>query len=146
MRTMTIQKFLILVSLWTYIITLCFIFPRQLSPYPPTYPQVSSAESRVPDHLDAYLDRLISHECQGCAPHFRRIDSNNYYSYGCLQFQRATFDMMSRRYGFSFQDPERIYDCEAQRSVARAMFLDDPIAASKHWYNSIYSFNGIGLP
>lgn len=101
------------------------------------------------DALGVYLDTLATYECRDCPDGYRRLDSNQKYSFGCLQFQKRTFDAMVARYRLV---PEREYDnsldivrCEDQKRVARAMFQDDPGRASLHWFTSIYK-RGLGLP
>lgn len=97
------------------------------------------------DSLDAYLDELETFECEGCGPRYRRLDSNGHYSYGCLQFQWATFVEKTDRYGISRASGESIYDCELQKRIARAMFLNEGAAAANHWSTSIF-VRGLGLP
>jgi len=67
------------------------------------------------------------------------IDSNNRYSYSCLQFQADTFVAMSDKYDIHGS----IYDCDVQKKIARAMLMDNP-NNWKHWYNS--TTKKIGLP
>lgn len=106
-------------------------------------------EERGP--LDLYLDNLEKFECPNCGPRYKRVDSNRKYSYGCLQFQSATWREMVRRH-----DPDskgktdteihsRIYECEYQKQIAGAMFKENIKKASFHWYTTIYK-KGLGLP
>ncbi len=105
------------------------------------------------DALDLYLSRLVwAYECTGaCAKAerkqepYRRIDSNGAYSYGCLQFQQSTYLMVAKKYGIDPWQGRGIYDCGNQWALARLMFLEDPVAASGHWYTSIH-VRGLGLP
>lgn len=105
------------------------------------------------DKLDVYLSRLAwTYECVGkCAvaerthSNFRIIDSNNQYSYGCLQFQQDTYLAMAKRYKVDPWAGRGIYDCENQWKIARAMFEENPTSAANHWYTSIY-VRGLGLP
>ena len=113
-------------------------------------PEIINIENEKPkDKLDLWLDRLISYECLGCGPAFKRLDTNGEYSYSCLQFQEKTFLGMGRRYGLLAEgdDPVAlgIYDCGLQRKIARRMFEDDVKAAARHWYYSIH-VKGLGLP
>lgn len=101
-----------------------------------------------PDAMELWLDRLEDHECRDCGSKYRRVDSNGYYSYGCLQFQKATFDEMWRRYRpFEVRDvdSDQIYSCEIQRQLARSLFEAEGTKAARHWYHSIYT-RGLGLP
>jgi len=101
------------------------------------------------DALDIYIDRLAKYECSNCPDNYRRIDSNGYYSYSCLQFQKATFLQAVKKYRF----PEgqsadyldlMIYNCDFQKKLAREMFLNEP-NAYLHWKTSIIT-RGLGLP
>lgn len=95
------------------------------------------------DALDQYIDTLANeYECRDCPELFKRLDSNNRYSYGCLQFQEATFISSVKRYKLLPQAEDHeimnfIYDCEFQKTVAREMFLSEKDAAN-HWFTSIY--------
>lgn len=105
------------------------------------------------DILDAYLSRLAwTYECVGeCAKAqrlhqpYKRIDSNNQYSYGCLQFQQATYLAVAKKYKIDPWKGDGIYDCNNQWELARAMFLEDKEAAAGHWHTSIF-VRGLGLP
>ena len=55
------------------------------------------------------LEKLAKFECDGCGENFKILDANNRHSYGCLQFQRATFDEMARRYNIVTEDASSIY-------------------------------------
>ncbi len=101
--------------------------------------------------LDIYLTNLASFECPNCGPNYKRVDSNKRFSYGCLQFQLQTFISMSQRYHIATSTESKIdiishiYSCDYQKAIAKAMFEDDPVAASYHWYTTIYK-KGLGLP
>lgn len=101
--------------------------------------------------LDLYLDELEKLECTNCGPRFKRVDSNRKYSYGCLQFQSATWREMVRRHDPDSKEKTdteihgRIYECEYQKQIAGAMFKENPQKAARHWYTSIYK-RGLGLP
>lgn len=101
----------------------------------------------VEDEMDNWLSKLARFEYPGAEKYFKHLDSNGKYSYGCLQFQAATFAGMAQKYGIvkAFGDASAIYDCSIQKEIARAMFEDDAEAASNHWYTSIY-VKGLGLP
>lgn len=101
--------------------------------------------------LDLYLDNLEKFECPNCGPRYKRVDSNGKYSYGCLQFQSATWREMVRKHDpdSKRKDDEeihsRIYECKYQKQIAGAMFKENPKKASFHWYTTIYK-KGLGLP
>lgn len=103
----------------------------------------------IKDALGEWLDRLAEYECKGCGERFRILDVNNRYSYGCLQFQEATYIAMATRYGFYDEaDPDAIYNCEHQKEIARALWLDDSFTTyekARHWYTSVY-VKGLGVP
>lgn len=98
----------------------------------------------VPDALDKWIDSLAEYECHpsicGDGSNYRRVDSNGYYSYSCLQFQRATFEQYAKKFDVAGD----IYDCEIQKRLAKLMILDDEKAWS-HWYTSV-ELRGLGKP
>lgn len=99
----------------------------------------------VVTHTKAWLDRLEGFECKDCGPRYRVLDTNNRYSYSCLQFQLDTFKEQALKYGIltgNFE--EEIYDCQVQKTVALAMILDDRNNA-RHWHTSVFT-RGLGLP
>jgi hypothetical protein len=101
----------------------------------------------VEDEMDHWLSKLARFEYPGTEKYYKRLDSNGRYSYGCLQFQAQTFTGMAQKYNISkaFGNASAIYDCSIQKEIARAMFLEDPVAAAHHWYTSIY-VKGLGMP
>jgi len=117
-------------------------------------PVTSEVEAQTSeDTLDVYLSRLAwTYECTGDCfkaqvndQQYKRIDSNNAYSYGCLQFQQATYLQMAKKYKIDPWADGGIYNCDNQLKLARAMFLEDKKAAAQHWYTSVYT-RGLGLP
>ncbi len=101
-----------------------------------------------PDPMDHWLDELARFECEGCPPDYKRIDSNDRYSYSCLQFQEATFREMLRLYDPEVREDQvgvLILDCAYQKKIARALFEAQGAKASRHWYTSIH-IRGLGLP
>ena len=68
------------------------------------------------------------------------LDVNNRYSYGCLQFQKATFDGYSKKFGFNGE----IMNCDDQKKLALLM-LKDSKSAWRNWYNTVTK-KGVGLP
>ena len=105
------------------------------------------------DELDVYLSRLAwTYECTGpcfkaqiAHQPYKRIDSNDAYSYGCFQFQEQTYLNAAEKYKMDPWKGDGIYDCDNQWQLARAMFLEDKEAAAQHWYTSVYT-RGLGLP
>lgn len=122
----------------------------------PNYAQTqdSQKDTRLPTRglppIWGWLDRLAEDfECAGCAPNYKRIDSNGKYSYGCLQFQEATFKTAIRKYQIlpDIEDNEimnRIYDCDLQKIVAAHIWKNEGNLAYYHWKTSID--RGAGMP
>jgi hypothetical protein len=94
-----------------------------------------------PDALGKWLDRLAVFECDSCGTHYRRIDTNGAYSYGCLQFQKSTWDINVNRFKLLNVD---IYSCVDQMLVARLM-LEADYSAWGNWKTSVID-RGLGLP
>ena len=98
--------------------------------------------------LDAWLDKLAEKE-SGNRDRIKVLDVNGRYSYGCLQFQMATFKSYSTNYGIV--DPanvtsweELIYNCSLQKQVAKRMIQEKP-GNWRHWGYTVLN-KGIGLP
>lgn len=114
---------------------------------------ITKTETEEPkrDHMDVWLDRLVGYECPGCGPNYRRVDVNGHYSYGCLQFQEATFRSYAKRYHiFTEGEPytsDSLYSCELQKRIAREMWneMGSSYEFGRNWYTSIYK-KGLGLP
>lgn len=90
--------------------------------------------------LIQWVSGLIKYEYDGGDLHYRRIDSNGKYSYGCLQFQRATFES----YGHSLGIYGDIYDCDVQKALAYAMIKSN-WKNWIHWQTSVMD-RGYGYP
>lgn len=105
------------------------------------------------DALDDWLLKLRQQECAAlkCEQRYRRVDSNHYFSYSVLQFQKRTFKEQAAKYGLLVLLPnadalekqayeeavdELIYDPTFQFRVAREMYMHDPYAFA-HWQNSV---------
>jgi len=132
------------------ILMLGLILAATLLTEPDLTPNINNNHTKnenVEDEMDHWLSKLARFEYPGAEKYFKRLDSNGKFSYGCLQFQAATFVGMAQKYGVSkaFGDASAIYDCGIQKEIARAMFEDDATAAAHHWYTSIY-VKGLGLP
>ena len=152
MRLLTKMTYLIRLLIAFAIIGLTFfaVAPKAKTLPPPT-PEAAAALAS--DKLDVYLSRLAwGYECVGACQKaeiadqpYRRIDSNGQYSYGCLQFQQASYLTQAKKYGIDPWENGGIYNCDNQWKVAKAMFLAGPDAAANHWYTSIF-VRGLGLP
>jgi len=97
-------------------------------------------EPKATDVLGKWIERLVHQESSGRAD-IKILDVNDRYSYGCLQFQEATFVSYSKRY-FGTSNLSKLYDCQYQKQLARRM-LEEDINNWRHWYNSTRK---IGLP
>ena len=107
-----------------------------------------TTSQNAPDAMDIWLQKLIHKESEG-REHIKILDHNNQYSYGCLQFQMATFRSYVRKYKLlsNTEDAElenMIYDCEFQKTLARKMIEDD-YSNWRNWYTSV-SIRNLGLP
>jgi hypothetical protein len=98
--------------------------------------------------LDAWIDKLAEKE-SGNKERIKILDVNGRYSYGCLQFQMATFKSYSQRYGLV--DPanvtsweETIYNCSLQKQIAKRMLLEKS-GNWRHWGYTVRT-KGLGLP
>ena len=88
----------------------------------------------APDAMDAWLQKLIQKESEG-REHIKILDHNNQYSYGCLQFQMATFRSYIRKYKLLANTE----DAELEN-----MIYDD-YSNWRNWYTSV-SVRNLGLP
>ena len=68
------------------------------------------------------------------------LDTNNKYSYGCLQFQKSTFDHQANK----FDIEGAIMDCNVQKELAKAMIRDNT-GAWRNWYTTV-KIKGTGYP
>ena len=88
-----------------------------------------------PDSLNQWINKLAFYE-SGNRADIKILDVNNKYSYGCLQFQMATWIGMGNKYGFQ-TTPENIYDCRLQKQLAHAMLSD----RWNNWHHWGYTVN-----
>jgi hypothetical protein len=103
-------------------------------------------ENKAPSPLDLWIDKLVYLESEG-KEHLKVLDQNGYYSYGCLQFQMATFEAYAGKYGFFTTDDNAetlIYDCGLQKAIAKRMIEDDA-NNWRHWFTSVKVRN-LGFP
>jgi|GEM_PF-2889747 len=106
------------------------------------------ATPKVTMSLDAWLEKLAEKE-SGNRARIKVLDVNGRYSYGCLQFQMATFKSYSARYGLV--DPstvadweELLYDCSLQKRIAKRM-IQEKSSNWRHWGYTVLQ-KGVGLP
>lgn len=90
-----------------------------------------SPEQQYEAELEVWLDRLQWDESNNNKM-LVILDTNNKYSYGCLQFQMATWIEQSKKYNVE----KEIMDCETQRYVAKQMIKSN-WNNWRHWYTSV---------
>lgn len=99
--------------------------------------------------IEIWVRGLVRYECEGCPPNYRRVDTNGYYSYGCLQFQRRTFITEAKRFDL-LPDAEEaelmnhIYSCDFQQLLAKKM-IERNYGDWRHWFYSVI-VRGYGKP
>lgn len=89
--------------------------------------------------MNQWLDRLETAESQNNTM-MVILDTNDRYSYGCLQFQMDTFLTYSKEYGITGE----MMDCGIQKELATKMIQGD-YSAWSNWYNSV-KYRGAGYP
>lgn len=106
----------------------------------PTQISILSPEELTYDKaFNQWLDKLENQESGGKVD-IEVLDTNGEYSRGCLQFQDATFNTYSQRFGVGGVWE----DCVFQRKLARLM-IDDSYSNWRHWQNSVLVY-GVGKP
>jgi hypothetical protein len=99
-------------------------------------------------NLDVWLEKLAIAESNNRA-NIKVLDVNGRYSYGCLQFQMATFKAYSTRYGLLDASEvvsweKHLYDCGLQKQIAKRMIQEKP-ANWRHWGYTVLK-KGVGFP
>lgn len=122
--------------------------PIAQTPHPNFTPLIEDPEpDPVPSYeeeLKDWIDRLEGYESNG-RHRIKILDVNGKYSYGCLQFQMATFVSFADMFDIDVGDPnETIFDCELQRRLALLMILDD-YSRWRNWYTSVVK-KDLGYP
>ncbi len=112
---------------------------------------VCEEQEQTSDNLTEWIDRLEQYECRNCPVGYNRIDVNGELSYGCLQFQMATFkEQVNLLYevdtsNFEQADWENlIYSCDFQKRLAYKMIEYD-CDNWQHWRTSVAK-RGLGVP
>lgn len=96
--------------------------------------------------LDLWLEKLIVLESNG-KENIKILDHNGVHSFGCLQFQKETFEEFGMKYQLVTVDDdtdELIYDCTLQKEIAKRM-IEDNYNNWRHWYTSVM-IKKLGLP
>ena len=81
--------------------------------------------------LDQWVSRLIDDESNGNEL-VVVLDTNNKYSYGCLQYQMDTWISAAKKFGVDAE----IMDCDAQVYVTKELIKDNYKNWQK-WYTSV---------
>ena len=101
--------------------------------------------SYTPDSVQKMIDALAGLESVGSAtatPNPKAInwlDRDGTASFGCLQFKPTSFKLYGIRYGFFGENVSwdwlmtKIFDCELEKQIARAMILDPAVDKSHEW-------------
>lgn len=111
-------------------------------------PYVEQEQEETLDNLTKWINELELYECRDCPIGYKRIDTNGYYSYGCLQFQMATFKEYANKF-YSLENLEEtdwqniISNCDFQKELAYKMIEENSHAVWR-WKTSIE--RGLGLP
>jgi hypothetical protein len=111
---------------------------------------VTGIAQAVASPFSEWLGRLEWAESRDSGDsHLKILDHNHKYSYGCLQFQAATFLEYGKRYGLipdgltlTTVEP-LIYGCSLQKQIAADM-IENNYNNWRQWYNSATKV--IGLP
>lgn len=100
------------------------------------------------EKLEEYESNIIEDK-----DNYKRIDTNGYYSYACMQFQMHTFlhfynlknnTNLELYKNISLEEARNlISDCELQKDLATWMIKDNPNRWT-HWRTSVE--RGLGLP
>lgn len=99
-----------------------------------------------PSPLDLWLEKLITLESNG-KENIKILDNNGEHSFGCLQFQKETFEEFGLKYKLIAPDDEiddLLYDCNLQKEIAKKM-IEDNYNNWRHWYTSV-KIKKLGLP
>ena len=117
---------------------------HELTHSTPTKQTTSQAVPKVSKYktLDAWIVALENQE-SGLSTRLKILDDNSKYSYGCLQFQRATLTVFAVRHELRTQIiDEDVFNYHLQKQTAKLMLANNP-KNWRHWYNSVLK---IGLP
>ncbi len=96
--------------------------------------------------LDSWIEKLIVLESDG-KKDLMILDHNGELSFGCLQFQKQTFEEFGLKYNVitpSDDIDELIYNCDLQKETAKRM-IQENYRNWRHWYTSVM-IKKLGLP
>lgn len=127
---MTRKKFIVGLVIWLTVWGLSlFVFKAHAQAPDLTYDQ----------RLDNWIEQVRWEESRG-HDMLVILDTNKKYSYGCLQYQMATWNYYSKKYNVDAE----IMDCDAQKEVTRNIIKYEK-DGHRNWYTTVYK-KGIGLP
>jgi hypothetical protein len=92
-----------------------------------------------PDQTQRIIDKLIELESSGNPKAINFLDRDGTASFGCLQFKPTSFRGYGIRYGFFGEKVSwdwlmtKIFDCDLQKQIARAMILDQTVDKNNKW-------------
>lgn len=132
----------------TICVTALFVYPKVKAAIASNKIQ-DKVTVQEPTPLEKWIGELSIKESGGRAD-IRILDVNGYYSYGCLQFQLATFKGYSQKYSLynGYTDDQyrtEMFNCDSEKSLAKLM-IEDSYSNWKHWYNSVTKGTSLGLP
>lgn len=121
--------------------------PNATDPHASLYHRTGVEIARTHESkLDSWIEKLIVLESGGYK-NLKVLDDNGKHSFGCLQFQKTTFEEFGRRYGFiagGDNIDKIIYDCDLQKAIAKRMIKEDR-GNWRRWYTSVM-IKKLGLP
>lgn len=127
------NKKLVTILLWLLALILSIIF------LPQTRAKAEAPEMTYDQKLDAWIYQVMEKESGG-KKLLVVLDTNNKYSYGCLQYQMATWNYYSKKYNVEAE----IMDCEAQKEVTRNIIKYEK-DGWRNWWTTVVK-KGVGKP
>jgi hypothetical protein len=89
--------------------------------------------------MNQWIDKLEMAESNDNEK-LNELDVNGKYSRGCLQFQDATWEWNTKKYGVTGSQ----FDCQTERQVTMDMIQSD-YSAWSNWWTSV-KIKGVGYP
>lgn len=118
--------------LWLIVWSLSMVFL-------PLKSRAEAPELTYEQKLDIWIEQVRWEESRG-KDMLVILDTNNKYSYGCLQYQMATWNYYSKKYNVDAE----IMDCDAQKEVTRNIIKYEK-NGERNWYTTVYK-KGVGKP
>lgn len=127
------NKKLVTILLWLLALILSIIF------LPQTRAKAEAPEMTYDQKLDAWIYQVMEKESGG-KKLLVVLDTNNKYSYGCLQYQMTTWNYYSKKYDIDAE----IMDCDAQIEVTRNIIKYEK-DGWRNWWTTVVK-KGVGKP